>query len=203
MESWPRREHYRYYTEVQGRIQHDGAWWMCKTCSVSVIHGYKSTQWRFTASPRHWAASRTSACSKTRTANPVSGIKSCRISRSFIRMTAHFPTAGRTFPRISHVLQRHYRRYADRQGCQASRPSRTSLRILYCGILYAVDGVYRLRQPRRGRTACILPIVVMGRYENAATRSICRSISPLHMRWQMDTTPVCSSGICRRTDALH
>mgnify|MGYP007050604055 CR=1 FL=1 len=131
MESWPRREHYRYYTEALKVEFNMTARWMCKTCSVSVMHtAINSTQRRFTASPRRWAASRTSACSKTRTANSVSGIKSCRISRSFIRMTARFPTAGRTFPRISPRFTTPLPRiWRPIRMSRASRPNRISLRI--------------------------------------------------------------------------
>ena len=65
MESWPRREHYRYYTKAL-KVEFN------MTAPVDVqnllrfchAHGYNSTQRRFTASPRRWAASRTSAVQK-------------------------------------------------------------------------------------------------------------------------------------------
>ena len=121
-------------------------------------------------SPSTGPTSRTSACSKTRTANSVSGIKSCRISRSFIRMTAHFPTAGRTFPRISPRLQRHYRRYADLQGCQGHQDQAEPACEFYCVSCTPWTAFTGCGSRVADGQPAYFPIVVMGRYEKCGDK---------------------------------
>ena len=184
MESWPRREHYRYYTEAL-KVEFN------MTAPVDVqnllrfchAHGCK-----FYAAAIYCVTKALNRIENFRMFKNADGElcvwdKIVPNSHSFIRMTARFPTAGRTFPRISPRFTTPLPQICrPTRMSRASRPSRTSLRI---------STAYPVRRGRRLPAAAAAsrtdslhtsPSLSWAGMKNAATRSICRSISPSHMR---------------------
>lgn len=159
MESWPRREHYRYYTEAL-KVEFN------MTVPVDVqnllrfchAHGYK-----FYAAAIYCVTKALNRIENFRMFKNADGElcvwdkivpnftffhpDDCTFSDCWTDFSEDFPT----------FYNCHYRRYADLQGCQGHQDQAEPACEFLLRILYAVDGVYRLRQPRRGRTACILP----------------------------------------------
>ena len=156
MESWPRREHYRYYTEAL-KVEFN------MTAPVDVqnllrfchAHGYK-----FYAAAIYCVTKALGRIENFRMFKNTDG-ELCVWDKIVPNFTFFHPddcTFSDCWTDFSEDFPTFYNAItADLQGCQGHQDQAEPACEFLLRILYAVDGVYRLRQPRRGRTACILP----------------------------------------------
>ena len=184
MESWPRREHYRYYTEALN-VEFN------MTAPVDVqnllrfchAHGCK-----FYAAAIYCVTKALNRIENFRMFKNADGElcvwdkivpnftffhpDDCTFSDCWTDFSEDFPTFYNAKPQICRPTRM----------SRASRPSRTSLRI---SIAYPVRRGRRLPAAAAASRTDSLhtsPSLSWAGMKNAAARSICRSISPSHMR---------------------